>query len=192
MRTLALLALTPLFAGCNQPSSSAHRAPERTTQIDDLTFALPDGWTTDEATSQFRKAQYTLDAPSGSDPGSLVVYFFGAGGAGTIDDNLDRWRGQFEGATEAVASTTISGIKTHTMNIAGRYVAETRPGSGQHHDKPGTRMLGAIIEAPAGSYFLKALGPDAVIASHQARFQAFLSSMQHQPSGKPTSGAAHP
>ena len=43
--------------------------------------------------------------------------------------------------------------------------------------KPGYRMLGAIFEAPGFLFTLKLTGPEALVAAHAAKFDAFAQSL---------------
>jgi hypothetical protein len=44
--------------------------------------------------------------------------------------------------------------------------------------KAGYRLLGAIVEAPAGNVFFKLTGPAATIAAAQADFDALVASIR--------------
>jgi hypothetical protein len=46
--------------------------------------------------------------------------------------------------------------------------------------KPGYRMLGAIIENPAGSVFLKFTGQQKTIAANQTKFEQLLKSFEKE------------
>src|SRR5690242_1970038 len=100
-----------------------------------------------------------------------VVYFFGQGQGGGVQANIDRWKGQF--AQPAAAKTgkrTIHGLQVTTVEVEGAY-----SGMGGT-SKPGYRMLGAIVENPAGNVFLKFTGPVKTITANQAKFEQLLSS----------------
>jgi hypothetical protein len=113
----------------------------------------------------------------------LVVYHFGKG-AGTVEQNLERWYGQFEqegGASSAdlakVEKSVVSTLALTTVDLSGHYVAAVRPGAPQKHDLPGHRMLAAVVEAPDGNYFFKMLGPQAAVEAHKGDFAALLASI---------------
>jgi hypothetical protein len=48
------------------------------------------------------------------------------------------------------------------------------PGSGDRQNKPGWRLLGAVVESPHGPYYVKLVGPDATVRSWKESFRAFL------------------
>jgi hypothetical protein len=113
----------------------------------------------------------------------LVVYHFGKG-AGTVEQNLERWYGQFEqeaGATSAdlakVEKRVVSTLAVTSVDLSGHYVAAIRPGAPEKHDLKGHRMLAAVVEAADGNYFFKMLGPQEAIEAHKGAFEALLSSI---------------
>ncbi len=203
IRVFGLLALLVALTGCSSTkttdSSASAGAMGSSLQVDDLRFTIPDQWQAEEPTSTSRKAQYALTDAGSDDPGSCVIYFFGGGGAGNIQANLDRWIGQFANAAgEPPADTavhetrTIAGLPVHTLDVSGRYIAEVTPGSDERHDKPNQRLIAAIVEAPAGAYYLKVLGPVRIIDAQEAAILAMIDSMRHEPTGREAVGAGHP
>jgi len=113
-----------------------------------------------------RAATYVVD------DAECVVYFFGQGQGGSVQANIDRWKGQFtQPATPTIANHVVHGLKVTTIDIAGNY-GGMNGGAG----KPGYRMLGAIIENPGGNIFLKFTGPAKTIAANQSKFEQLLGS----------------
>lgn len=199
-RTFALLPLVLALIGCSSPEAPAVEAAATAPvlQVDDLRFTIPSQWQAETPASTSRKAQYALTAAAADDPGSCVIYYFGPGGAGDADANIDRWVGQFvnaagESPTDAVRETiSVDGLAVHTVDVSGRYVAEAMPGSGEQLDKPDQRLIAAVIEAPAGAYYLKVLGPQALIDEQEADILAMIRSLQHEPTGQAPEGQPHP
>jgi hypothetical protein len=151
-----------------------------------LHYTVPDGWTKEQPRSSMRQAQFTLPRAAGdSDDGEAVIFFFGQGQGGSVTANLERWAGQVELAggrrgtvKDGKTSTfTANGHNVTVLDIAGTYVAETMPGSGQRLNKPGFRMKAAVIETPGGPYFVKITGPAKTIARWDAAIEQFLKSM---------------
>ena len=130
-----------------------------------------------------RKAQYRLPGSGGAGDATLVVYHFGPGGGGGVEANLERWAGQFEQpdgsdsrAAMKSAARTLNGREVTEVDLAGTYVAETSPGSGEHVREEDWRMLAAILAAPEGAYYAKLVGPSATIKRWEASFTSFLES----------------
>jgi hypothetical protein len=149
-----------------------------------LTFTAPEGWTPRPAASTMRVAEFVLPrVGSDAEDGDVVVYFFGGQG-GDAEANITRWIGQMQqpdGRSSADvarrSSTTANGLPVTMVDVAGTYVAEVRPGSTEHFNKPGFRMRAAVLMTAGGPYFIKMLGPSATIARWSATLDTFLQSM---------------
>jgi hypothetical protein len=152
-----------------------------------FTLAAPASWEERPTRSSMLAAEWRLPGEGGKDA-SLVVYFFGAGGAGGVEANLDRWIGQFKQADGAparpqakVTTTTLAGQKATRVAVEGRYVAAVTPGSAEMRDEPEWQMLAAIVESPAGPYYFKLVGPRATVAAQAAAFDELLASLAIAP-----------
>jgi hypothetical protein len=67
------------------------------------------------------------------------------------------------------------GITVTRVAIEGTFsggMAATSKGS-----REGWRLLGAVIETPSGTYFVKGTGPAAVMTREEPAFDAFLASI---------------
>src|SRR5262245_54712154 len=82
-----------------------------------LRWTVPTTWTVQPA-RPMRAATYTIPAASGAEAGECGVFFFGKGQGGTVEENLDRWTKQFEGATAPKkADRTVGGLRVHTIEL---------------------------------------------------------------------------
>ncbi len=127
-----------------------------------------------------RAATYIAPATAGDhEDAECAVYFFGQGQGGSVQANIDRWKGQFaQPATPKIANRVIHGLKVTTIDISGTYSGMAGPMGGAAPAKPGYRMLGAIVENPGGNVFLKFAGPAKTIAANQAKFEQLLGSFE--------------
>ncbi len=125
-----------------------------------------------------RVATYTIPAAAGAEPGECGVFFFGRGQGGSVEDNLERWRSQFEPRPDAKpAVRTVNGLKVHELELAGTYLAPGGPMMQSQGKKPGWRLVGAIVEAPDGLVFFKCTGPEATMKKAKADFDALAKSV---------------
>jgi len=131
-----------------------------------------------------RAATYTI-APASGDRASAEcgVYFFGAGQGGTVEANLERWKGQFKGldgkvAPAQIAKRTVHGLTVTTIDTAGEYSGLGGPMAAASRAVPGYRLLGAIVEASGGNMFIKFTGPAKTIAENQRKFEQMLASFR--------------
>ena len=150
----------------------------QTTQAGTLTFTKPASWTDRAAASSMRVAEFVVPKAAGdSEDGELIVYYF-AGGGGSVEANLQRWTSQVQSTKEPTrTTTTVNGLKLTSLDVSGTYVAEVRPGSGEHYNKPGFRMRAIVVETPKGPYFIKLTGPARTIENASATFDQFLRSL---------------
>jgi len=127
------------------PEKTAPRAldklPDGRFGLGPFTLAAPADWTTKPITSSMRAADFVLPGKPGADA-ELVVYYFGENGAGSIDDNLDRWLGQFEQPSGVpsrevakIEKTKFAGQDATFVSVTGRFVAQAMPGATEAVDK---------------------------------------------------------
>jgi hypothetical protein len=149
-----------------KPSTPAQKGPPREItpsgktrdeKIAELTLKVPEEWESQPAASQMRLAQFVVPGPGGD--AELVVFRF-PGGAGGVQQNIDRWKGQFQppaGKTiDDVTKTTnfeAGKLKITLVDVAGHYAAPERPGSPTMIDEPDYRMLSAIVEGSGDAFF---------------------------------------
>lgn len=187
VRQLMFLTVVLLLAAVSLPAladdDSGH--PQKQETAGSIGWTKPAGWASEKPANRMRQAQYRLPASgSDSEDGQLVVYFFG-GRAGGVEANLDRWVTQFQRPDgspcrrddAAISSKEVAGLKVTLVDLAGRYVAAVRPGAPQRHDKPGWRMLAAVVTTPEGNYFFKLLGPKATLERWRASFEKLVDSL---------------
>jgi hypothetical protein len=149
-----------------------------------FTFAPPKEWTVKPTTSSMRAAQFEISGKAGEEA-ELVVYYFGAGGAGGVEANLDRWFGQFSQAdgkpTKDVAKveqTKIAGQDATVVTVTGRYQTTQMPGGPPPVDMADGALIGAIVASPSGPYYFKLTGRKKTVDANAARFKALLASMK--------------
>lgn len=143
-----------------------------------LRWTAPEGWTAAMPASTMRLAEYTVPPADGSQPGELSIFYFGPGGGGGVEANVQRWIGQFKGADGATAAATqsvetVNGMKVHRVGASGTYNAGM---AGNGVPRENHRMLGAIVETSVGLYFFKLVGPADTVEARQAEFESFVKS----------------
>jgi hypothetical protein len=146
-----------------------------------LKWTAPSGWKT-EGPKPMRAATYTVSPADGESANAeCVVYFFGAGQGGSVQANLDRWKGQIVGAdgnpAEArIAKRTIHGLTVTTIDSTGDYTGMGGPMTQSKTVQHNYRLLGAIVEGPDGNVFIKFTGSAKTIAARQPEFEQLLNS----------------
>jgi hypothetical protein len=166
------LALVALTLAANQTGGT------QTVDAGGVTFQAPASWQKVQPKSAMRKAQLNVPPTAGdTEPAELVVFVF-PGGAGTVDQNVERWRQQFRdasGQAPQVARSAAKGkdVDVTRVEVAGTY---TDPFAGRGA-QPNYHLLGAIVELPNASYFLKMVGPEKTVAAAKADFDKLIASI---------------
>ena len=182
MRTLRFLAVAALALAPTAPNAAAQSAkpaaPARAEIAGGVEWKVPARWAAG-AGSTMRVATYAVPAAKGAEAGECAVFFFGAGQGGSIDANVERWSKQFEGtpAPQRTAAT-VAGLRVTRVQLAGTYLAPGGPMMQSTGKRPGTRLLGAIVEAPDGNVFFKLTGPAATVTAAQPEFDALVASLR--------------
>jgi hypothetical protein len=142
-----------------------------------LKWTAPAGWA-NKGAAPMRAATYTVQ------DAECVAYFFGQGQGGSIEANLDRWKGQFsvngQPPKANVSKKTVHGLNVTEMDVTGTYTGAAGPMMAPQPPKPDTRMLAAIVEGPGGNIFLKFTGPAKTIAANQAKFEQLVASFEKE------------
>ena len=151
-----------------------------------LKWAAPAAWRVEEGSRPMRAATYTV-APAAGDTANAecVVYFFGAGQGGSIDANIERWKGQIvrpdgKPAEAKTAKRTVHDLPVTTIDSSGDYTGMGGPMAASKAVHNNYRLLGAIIEGPGGNVFLKFTGPAKTIAVSQADFEKLVNSFEKE------------
>ncbi len=134
----------------------------------------PEAWTAVQPRSSMIQAEFALPKVDGDESdGRLTVMMAG----GSIDANVERWRGQFaELEDKPVEKLDASGKKVTLVDLSGTF-NEQRGMMGPVTERPGYRMLAAIIEMPSGLLFVKGYGPAKTMAKHAGDFRAFVETL---------------
>jgi hypothetical protein len=136
----------------------------------------PAAWKTSPARPMRTVTYATPAAPGDKEAGEVAVFYFGPGQGGGVQANIDRWVGQFTTKTGApkTSKSAVAGMAVTSIDVSGTYGASAGPMSPEKVEKPGFRMLGAIVEAPQGAVFFKFTGPAKTVGAHEAAFQGMI------------------
>lgn len=150
-------------AGENSSASSERKA------YDGLKFIVPAGWE-EVPLSQMQMgilaAKFSMPAAAAD-----VVLTLSRSG-GSLEDNLDRWRGQFSSSRpEKVETMSIAGVQSTMIDLEGGF----SPGMGRP-DMADARMLGVIVPMEGQGYFIKLTGPADQVNAVEEDFKSFVKS----------------
>jgi hypothetical protein len=138
-------------------------------------FDLPAGWSSEAPSSSMRLAQAVV--PGSQGPASLAVFYFGAGGGGGVEANLERWIGQMElepGKTPERDTFTVGNFRVTWVLALGTLKGGTMGGPADA--TPDAALLGAVVEGDQGPWFFKLTGPSKTISEQREAFLGLLRS----------------
>jgi len=152
--------------------------PPAATADPGLAWKAPSDWQK-QPDRAMRLATYAIPK-AGGDPEDAVcaMYYFGPGQGGGVEANIERWVGEFENAMPArTSSTDAGGLKVSRVEVSGTYLAHGGNMEAQGK-KPGWKLVGAIVEGPAGAVFIKLTGPVKTVDAARKDFDALVTSMK--------------
>jgi hypothetical protein len=174
------------------PAPAPKPAEPQPVNLGAVSGMAPGDWTSEPPIGQFRLAQYALPKATGDTaPTLFIVFHFGKGGGGTLEDNIRRWMGmmqQPEGTdVRKVARRHLSereGLRVTTLELPGTYLERPFPASDRFTERPGYRMLSAVVETTGeqgdGPYYLRIVGPEKSVLAAKPGWDSLVASLKIQ------------
>lgn len=148
----------------------------------EFTFTYDKPWVRQAVTSSMRAGQLTFkQSDEKLENVDVVFFYFGPGGAGGVQANIDRWAGQFVGdAKTGTDKKEVNGREIIYFNGKGTFQDSVGgPFSGNRVDRPNYAVLAAILPSDQGPVFLKMTGPEASVeAARDAFYKVAESALQ--------------
>lgn len=170
-------AQTPPAAQGSVPAPMSSRGGEQS-QDGSVKFDVPANWPQQPPANQMRVTQATI--PGAGGPGDLVVFYFGPGGGGGVEDNIQRWVAQMDpapGSDPQPETFEANGFRITWIDVSGT-LKPSNMGTGPATEQPNSRLFGAVVEGPGGPWFFKATGPDATLTAERDNFLKMLRSVR--------------
>lgn len=161
-----------------QEPTAAPRASAAPGSAAMVSFDLPEGWEERSPSSQMRAAEATIPGEGGA--GDLVVFYFGPGQGGGVEDNIQRWIQQMEvepGTEPERGSFEEGPLTIHHVTVHGTLLPSTM-GSGPSTPQEDSMMMAAVVEGPSGPWFFKATGPETTLEGERDAFLEMLRSIE--------------
>lgn len=174
----------PPMGPMNPPAAPA-APPERIATAPGVSFDVPAGWRKLTPKSSMRLAELAPPRAAGdSSDAALVVTFF-AGGAGTLEANVDRWVSQMSDASgqpvprerAKIEEVRAGDLKITVVDVAGSF-RDSGPMAGTSKPIEEARMIASQLDASNGSYFFKLVGPAATVTAARDAYLALLKSIR--------------
>ncbi|HTO89513.1 MAG TPA: hypothetical protein VMJ70_00140 [Candidatus Sulfotelmatobacter sp.] len=144
-----------------------------------IAWTRPRRWM-NEIAGSMRYATYIVPGASADLGAECAVYYFGPGKGGPVEDNLERWIGEFsELQQHDVTTRQVAGMKISEVVASGSYAAHGMQGddAGEHAN---WTLLGAIVEGPSGNVFFKLTGPTSTVTAARKDFDSMLGSLHRK------------
>ena len=144
-----------------------------------VTLTAPAGWQQMPPISSFVEAEFALPRAEGDDAdGRLTISTAG----GTMEANIDRWKGQFGPQVKQAPQEEIdvAGLKVTLVDLSGNFNDQRGPFA-PAVERPGYRMIAAIVPVQGQLHFIKATGPEKTLASHADEIHEFIRSVKLKP-----------
>src|SRR2546430_9646180 len=97
-----------------------------------------------------RKAQLKIPGKDKNDSAEVVFYYFGEGGAGGTQANVNRWLSQFQEPRDKINAkseeVTIGKRKVTFVQAEGTYMSGMPGGGAPPVPQPNSMLLGAIMD----------------------------------------------
>jgi len=135
-----------------------------------LTAPKPVTWLWHPPANSMILNEYVVPGQGESDQAHLKIVKAG----GTVEANIDRWKGQFRGPGGTAVEPKIEkldadGIPITVVELDGEY-----KGMGAVSFSPDQIMISAIVEAPTGQFFLTLVGPAATVEPNRQAFMEMI------------------
>jgi hypothetical protein len=156
--------------------SDAVPGTDREVRLKPLTLTAPATWKRTKPRSSLVHAEFAIPhADKDTVDGRLTVSVV----AGTVKDNVDRWKSQFVGAIDSQEQEEIEtgGLKATLVDLAGTFGEQAGMMAPVVH-RPDYRMIAAIIPVSDQLYVVKAIGPKQTMAANAEAINSFVRSLR--------------
>lgn len=188
-RDSLLIVLAVLLTGCNKntvPQETASSTPPppkvndpKTASFLGLTAPKPVTWIEHPPTSSMRAANYTVPGRDGNEAAHIVVFYFGPTQGGTIEDNISRWRSQFQVTDSGdLPEPKIDRFEVDSMAVTLVELAGEWQEMGSVSFTPDQVFLSAIVEAPVGKIFIRFTGSTATVEANREEFLGMIRNLR--------------
>jgi hypothetical protein len=183
-RSLCMLLAVGVLTGMAVGADDKKDGKGTVVGLDGLSSRTPADWKEETATSKMRAHQFRIPrAKDDKEDAELVIFYFGPGGGGGVEDNIKRWKGFFTPPAgksiddvSKVDKFKVGAVPVTSLDVHGTYLMKTRPfdPSDKGEKRPDYRMLGAVFESPKGPYFIRLVGPAKTVEQHKKGFDNWL------------------
>ncbi|MEM7609092.1 MAG: hypothetical protein AAF411_27400 [Myxococcota bacterium] len=151
-----------------RPSTVSAEAPE----LAGVRWSVHEPLTWRPPSRPMRNAEYIVGE---GDTQAVMTVFHFPGMGGSVEENVQRWTGQFSGGEPTVSTRTVGGLDVTTIDVTGTFT-NAMPMGGAAGPQENQRLLGAIVAGPNGPIFFKLLGPASTVSTASEAFNDLVDS----------------
>jgi len=181
MRNVALGLAVLLLAGAGHVAAGGKNVVE----LDNLKSDAPASWKPGKADNKFRAYQFTLPKATGDkEDAELVVFHFGPGGGGGVEENVKRWKsmlappqGKTSDDVSKVEKFKVGDVPVTYVDVQGTYLFKFPPfaPNAKVTPKENFRLIGVVFDSEKGGpYFMRLTGPQKTVEEHKKEFDNWL------------------
>ncbi len=158
-----------------------------------LLLPVPGNWKVVKPRSRIIHHEFSIAAAEGDDTAGRMTIMPSGGG---VEANIARWVGQFKTSdgkplgddAKKIEEKQIGKLKIHLVDLTGDFQDSLRGPFGPKVNRPGYRMLAAIIPLSVhpqgkggGTWFVKLYGPQATVKAAEKEFAAMIEGVTYAP-----------
>jgi hypothetical protein len=165
-------------------AATAAQAGDGTVTLDGLKSEAPASWKMQEPSNKFRAYQFAVPKAKGdAEDAELLIFYFGAGSGGSVNDNLKRWKDTFdppEGKSiddvAKVEKLKVGDVSVTYLDVRGTFKSKFPPfdPNAKVTRKENYRRLGVIFASENGPYFITLTGPGRTVEAAKKDFDNWL------------------
>jgi hypothetical protein len=173
-RTLGLMLMCCVITACNGGDGKG-----TVVDLGGLKSTTPAEWKKEKPASSLRLLQFSVPHADGDmSDAELVVFYFGKGGGGGMEENIKRWKQKFvapKGKTiddvTKIDKFKVSDREVVLVDIRGTYLFQApSKGDAKKEQRPDHRMLAVILDTAEGAHFITLIGPARTMERHEKAF----------------------
>ena len=150
-----ILALLPAAVMSGNAQQTEESSAANTLEVGEFTFRYGDDWKAKDRARPMSQGSLTikptLDADVELEAVDADFYHFGKGQGGSIEANIERWKGQFSGTPEMSEEDLADG-KIKLIHLKGTFLSG--PPFGEKTPMENYAVLGAILPSEEGAVFV--------------------------------------
>ncbi len=178
---LSLIVALFVVVACNVSTSSAKEDEKIEMAGGKVVASKPTEWKA--VKPKINMIEHEFVAPAEGEQQARVTVMQATG---SVDANIERWIGQFDGAKKEdakIEDKEVNGLKVHVVDITGTFMQKMggpfAPGPTEKLENH--RMIGVIIESKnEGKIFIKMTGPNDVVAKLKEGVDKLVSTVEEK------------